>query len=73
MMTRAEHLAQCKRLALQLVATGELNDAFATMTIDLEKHPETANPALAKLGTQMLLAGFLSTPEKMRKWIEGYN
>lgn len=71
--TRAEHLAWCKQRALEYVDRGELNEGFASMSSDLDKHPETANHAGSKLGIMMLLSGQLKTAPEMRRFIEGYN
>lgn len=71
--TRAEHLAWCKRRALEYVDAGDLNQAFASMGSDLGKHPETRDHSGIMLGTMMLLGGHLSTRQDMRKFIEGFN
>jgi hypothetical protein len=71
--TRAEHLQWCKKRALQYCDIGDVNQAFASMGSDLGKHPETANHIAIQLGTMMLIAGTLSTPAEMRKFIEGFN
>jgi hypothetical protein len=71
--TRAEHLAWCKRRALEYCDIGDVNQAFASMGSDLGKHPKTENHPAIQLGMMMLMSGHLSTPEKMRKFIEGFN
>lgn len=71
--SRAEHLEWCKRRALQYCDIGDVNQAFASMGSDLGKHPETAKHGGMELGMMMLIAGHLDTPEKMRKFIEGFN
>ena len=45
-MTRDEHLAWCKRRALEYVGAGDLRQAVASMASDLKTHPDTDNPAL---------------------------
>jgi hypothetical protein len=40
-MTRQEHLDWCKLRALQYYDTGDVNQAFASMSSDFSKHPET--------------------------------
>jgi hypothetical protein len=45
-LTRDEHLAWCKRRALEYVDTGDLTHAVASMASDLKTHPDTDNPAL---------------------------
>ena len=48
--TRAEHLAWCKRRAMEYVDAGDLSNAVASMGSDLSKHPETrANDILMML------------------------
>lgn len=72
-MTRQEHLEWCKKRALEYCDAGDWEQAFASMGSDLRKHPETENHSGIQLGMMMLMAGHLSTPEKMRKFIEGFN
>lgn len=71
--TRAEHLAWCKRRALEYCDMNDVNQAFASIGSDLGKHPETANHAGIQIGMMMLMCGHLNTPEQMRKFIEGFN
>jgi hypothetical protein len=71
--SRAEHLEWCKKRAYQYCDMGDVNQAFASMGSDLGKHPETANHAAIQLGLMLLMAGHLSTPEKMREFIRGFN
>lgn len=71
--SRAEHVAWCKRRALEYVERGELAEAMASMASDLEKHSETAGHAASSLGMMLVMGGHLNTKEKMRKWIEGFN
>jgi hypothetical protein len=72
-MTRQEHLEWCKQRAFSYVAAGDLTNAFASMASDLRKHPETEKHAAISLGITMLMGGHLSTADKMRKFIEGFN
>ncbi len=71
--TRAEHLAWCKQRALEYVDAGDLNNAFASMSSDLSKHPETEKHAGITLGMMLLMSGKLNTVEEMRKFINGFN
>ena len=71
-MTRAEHMEWCKQRALAYVDHGDLTNAYASMTSDLSKHPETQDHAAIPLGMQLMMMGELGTPEKMRKFIEGF-
>ena len=72
-MTRKEHLEWAKQRALAYVDAGDPNQAFASMTSDLRKHPDLANHIGIELGAMELMGGFLSTPDAMRKWITGFN
>ncbi len=72
-ITRADYLAWCKKRALEYVDLGDPQQAFASMTSDLNKHPATANHSATTLGMQMLMSGYLDSAAKMRRYIEGYN
>lgn len=71
--TRAEHLEWCKRRALQYVDAGDVQQAFASMGSDLNKHPDTRNHSGMELGMMLLMGGQLSRPDQMRRFIEGFN
>lgn len=71
--TRAEHLAWCKKRALEYCDIGDTNQAFASMGSDLGKHSDTAGHAAIELGMMLLMGGHLDTPDKMRKFINGFN
>ena len=73
METRAEHLAWCKKRALEYCDAGNVADAFASMASDINKHPETQDHAALELGMLQLMNGFLNTPAEMRTFIEGFN
>jgi hypothetical protein len=72
-MTRSEHLQWCKQRAIEYIDAGDLQQAFASMVSDLNKHTETAGHPAIELGTMQLMSGFLSTPDAMKKFIEGFN
>ncbi len=72
-MDRAEHLQWCKNRALEYVAAGDTQGAFASMASDLRKHPETEKHVGIELGMMQLMTGMLSTPDAMRHFIEGFN
>lgn len=72
-ISRADHLAWCKQRALEYVDHGDTQTAFASMTSDLGKHKETCNHSAISLGMQLLLGGHLSSPQKMREFINGFN
>lgn len=71
--SRADHLAWCKQRALEYVDLGDNPQAFASMASDLNKHSGTQGHSAIQLGTMLLFGGHLSTPEQMRKFIEGFN
>ena len=70
---RSEHIRWCKDRALVYVERGELKDALGSMISDLGKHPETAGHPAIMMGTALMMAGHLSSKEKMREFIEGFN
>lgn len=72
-MVRGEHLEWCKKRAIEYVDSGDLPSAFASMASDLGKHPETANHSAISVGMMMLMEGMLSTPDQMRRFINGFN
>lgn len=73
-MTRAEHLAWCKQRALAyLDGAGSVQEAFASMASDLQKHPLTADHPGAIIGMGLLAGGHLNEPAAMRRYIEGFN
>lgn len=73
--TRQKHLEWCKARALQYVDAGDTNQAFASFASDVRKNPETEDisDTIRMLGTPLLAAGMLDTPDKMREHIQGYN
>lgn len=73
MTTRQEHLAWCKERALEYVSQGDLTGAFTSMASDLSKHPETENHPAITVGMMLVMNNHLSTPQKMREFIEGFN
>lgn len=72
-ITRDEHLAWCKKRALEYVDQGDVRQAWASMTSDLQKHPETADHSAIQLGMMLFLGGNLTSPREMRDFIEGFN
>lgn len=71
--TRAEHLAWCKQRALAYCDTGDFAQALASMGSDLNKHGGTAKHIGVELGLRQMMAGQLSSPDAMRKFINGFN
>jgi Tfp pilus assembly protein PilF len=67
---RAEHLAFCKRRALEYLDRGDIQNAVTSMGSDLSKHPETkAHYTLLMLGMRYILD---NDAEGARRWIEGF-
>lgn len=71
--TREEHLAWCKMRALKYVDVGDLNNAFASMGSDLNKHESTRDHAGMQVGLMMLMADLLSSDQEMRDFINGFH
>jgi hypothetical protein len=68
-VTRDEHLAWCKKQALECVDAGDLTNAVASMGSDLKKHPDTDNPALNVIGMMYVTDGDIAA---VKRWIEGF-
>lgn len=73
MNTREDHLKWCKERATAYVDQGDTTNAFASMTSDLRKHPETESHPAIELGMMMLMGGHLSSADEMRRFIDGFN
>lgn len=71
--TREQHLEWCKKRAMEYVDVGDLEQAYASFGSDMSAHPETRNNAALGIGLMMLMQGMLGTPEKMRKFINGFH
>jgi hypothetical protein len=74
MRTRDEHLNWCKERALQILESGDIPGAFASMASDLGKWNGGAlydDVDLSFLRMDAIL--FCKTAEQMRHWIEGFN
>ena len=72
-MTRAEHLTWCKTRALEYIAQGNVENAYASMTTNLGKHPETAEHPAIQLGMMQMMGGMLKSPHDMKRFIEDFN
>jgi hypothetical protein len=69
-MDRSEHLALCKKRALEYLDQGDLMNAVTSMGSDMSKHPETGiSPVLWQLGTLHLIN---HDALGVRRWIEGF-
>ena len=71
-VTRDEHLAWCKRRALEYVDAGDLTNAVANMGSELKQHPDTDNPALNGLVTIGMMYVTDGDNSAVRRWIEGF-
>ena len=73
MMTRKEHLDWCKERALEYVDINDLGSAYTSMVSDISKHEDTRNHEAINLGMMLMMSGGLSTSDKMRDFINGFN
>ncbi len=71
-MTRDEHLASCKRRALEYVDAGDLTHAVASMASDLKTHPDTDNPALNGLAMIGMMYVRDDNKAAVQRWIESF-
>ncbi len=74
-MTREEHLQWAKDRALEYADKGDVANAIGSLRSDLGKHPDTAESIglVDELMMPLVMAGHLSTPVALRKFIEGFN
>ena len=72
-MNREDHLAWCKRRALQYVDRGQVIEGLTSMLSDMGKHPETQSPALTTMTMGLIMIGSLDSPEAARRHIEGFH
>jgi hypothetical protein len=74
MMPRDEHLEWAKKRALEYLDAGELANAFTSMCSDVRKHPELEDHPGLLIGAGFLLVpGWASNREELRRWIVGFN
>ena len=71
-MTRDQHLAWCKRRALEYVGAGDLGQAVAGMASDLKTHPDTDNPALNGLAIIGMMYVTDGDKAAVQHWIERF-
>jgi hypothetical protein len=72
-MSREDHLQWCKDRALVYADQGDVSEAVASMSSDLNKHPDTANHGAVTLMMMMAMSGQFERPGELRKFIEGFN
>lgn len=70
-MTRDEHMAWCKKRALEYLDKGDVTNAVTSMLSDLRKHPETEGVG-AMLGMMGLMAAQSGNMQEARRFIEGF-
>jgi hypothetical protein len=71
-LTRDEHLAWCKKRALEYIDAGDLTHAVANMASDLRTHPDTDNPALNGLATIGMMYATDGDKAAVQRWIERF-
>jgi hypothetical protein len=71
-VTRDEHLALCKKRALESVEAGDFANAVSNMASDLRKRPDTDNPALGGLERIGILYVADADKAAVPRWIEGF-
>jgi hypothetical protein len=71
-LTRDEHLAWCRRQALEHVNAGDLAQSISTMETNLKIRPDTDNPALR--GLVMIGMMYVTDGDKasVQRWIERF-
>lgn len=68
-MDRSEHLQWCKDRAIELLDAGQITEALASMASDLGKHPGTQD----HIGRVLMFGVDLTSPDRVRDWINGFN
>ena len=72
-MTREEHLAWCKKRALEYLDKGDVENAIASMMSDMQKHDETKLASGSILSAMGLVIVMSRDPQAARRYIEGFN
>ena len=72
-MTREEHLAWCKKRALEYLDKGDVENAIASMMSDMQKHDETKLISGSMLSAMGLVIVISRDPQAARRYIEGFN
>jgi hypothetical protein len=73
METRSEHLAWCKKRAMEYCNSNDLDEAFTSFISDLDKHEEYKWDMVINLGMMLSMGGQLSTQKQMEDFINGTN
>jgi hypothetical protein len=70
-MTREEHIAECKRRAIEYLDEGDVLNGITSMLSDLNKHQETR-----EIGEKMTMLGMLYLTNNdlpgARRFVEGF-
>jgi len=75
-MTREQHLAWCKKRALEYVDKGDLANGVTSMISDMDKHDETRfdpKSVLGMLGLLALQQAVQGDRDGVRRFIVGFN
>jgi len=75
-MTREQHLAWCKKRALEYVDKGDLANGVTSMISDMDKHDETRfdpKSVLGMLGLLALQQAVQGDRDGFRRFIVGFN
>ncbi|MDB5265884.1 MAG: hypothetical protein JWM39_597 [Parcubacteria group bacterium] len=72
-MAEQNHLEWCKVRALDVLKSGDIPGAYASMVTDLRSDSSTENHPAIMLGMQLMMGGHLSKPEEMEKFINDFN
>jgi hypothetical protein len=70
-MSRDEHIAQCKSVALDYLDRGDVPSAISSMLSDLSKHPETREISTTMSGLGLFVA-INHDEDEARRFIEGF-
>ncbi|MDO8593752.1 MAG: hypothetical protein Q7R59_02560 [bacterium] len=73
MLSASEHLAFCKKQALQVLVVNLIGDAWANFVKNLNLHPETKMSPSKFLVSMMVVEAVGFSKEQMKKYIEGYD
>lgn len=72
-MTERNHMERCKERALEILKSGDIPGAYASIVSDLRNDPSTENHPAIMLGMELMMGGHLSEPEQMEKFINDFN
>lgn len=70
---RIEHLAWCKKRALEYLDRGDVQNAIASMLSDMSKNDDTARAIQGPLGMIGLMCVSSGNAHEARRFIEGFN